>query len=228
MITIACVNVGTKYPAYYVQRLARMVDETTVIPYRFVCFTDSPINGVYCVDISHLGLQSWWAKLALFHPAIRGNDYTIYIDLDMVLLHSGVSLLYDLPVDFGICQNFHYLRGNHGWCKYSSCVMTFRPGWSEYVWSLFDNDRRRWMKKYASTGDQHFIENVLEAKGAFGTPVNFGVLQDYVPANFFLHYKDFTPQVPEACVAVFGGRNKPENSPYSWVYDRWLIGNATR
>jgi hypothetical protein len=223
MITIACVNVGTKYPAYYVQRLARMVAETTQVPYRFVCFTDTPVRGVECVDLLGVGLQSWWAKMVLFHPNMRGDDYTIYIDLDMVLLNDGLTLLSELPVDFGICKNFHYLRGNYGWCKYGSCVMTFRPGWGEFVWNVFDSDRKKWMKKYSGTGDQHFIQNVLEAKTEFGTPIKFGLLQDYVPPDYFLHYKDFANEPPtNTCVAVFGGRNTPENSPYSWVRKRWL------
>lgn len=154
--------------------------------------------------------------MLLFSPAVRDSEYTIYFDLDMVLVGS-IDPLLQVPGSFAICENFSRLAGTVNWCKYGSCVMVFRGEWGRPIFQAFWDNRDAVMRRCGNKGDQKAIEELLvqEAQQAY-------VLQDALPAGFFLHYKDLKPvQPPETRVVVFGGRSTPENCKL-WPYKEWV------
>ena len=69
-VKIICLKWGTKYPAEYVNRLYRMVNNHLAIPFEFYCITENA-DGLYSeVNVLDLeieeGLKGWWYKLQLF------------------------------------------------------------------------------------------------------------------------------------------------------------------
>src|SRR3990167_3846737 len=126
MTTIACVLVGHKYGAEYVERLYSMVSRYAP-ECQFLCLTDSPqilaMSGVTTVDIRQERLSGWWAKMKLFDSDFRKRvapGRWLYFDLDTVLLQS-IQPLVEWSGEFGICANFTRLAGHLTWpCKYGS------------------------------------------------------------------------------------------------------------
>lgn len=215
LITIACVNVGSKYPRHYVDILRRSVKHHLTKEHRFVCLTDNARHypEIDTVDITSLNLPRWWSKMALFCPEIRGAGRVLYLDLDMVVCGDLAPLL-EVENEFAICENFTRLGGNSIWpCLYGSCAMVFQNGWGLNIWNQFWNDRHALMDECAATGDQMAIQ-MLHPHAA--------LLQPLLPANFFLHYRDLGPEQPEGTsVVVFGGRRNPDNCDIEWVRSHW-------
>ena len=87
-------------------------------------------------------------------------------------------------------------------------------GFGQEIWNKW-NDERRFAMEWCKRGDQEYIEKVYSP----------AIIQDAVPPGYFLHYRDLThDSTPTgASVIVFGGRNKPHNSPYHWIKRAWKI-----
>jgi len=212
-MTVACVRTGEKYPPVYVEKLRNMVARHLSVPHRFLCLTDRPEDflEIGTLDVSSHGLTSWWAKMLLFNPAIRRDDYVLYLDLDTILIGS-IKPLVQIPTQFSICDNFTRLRGNNNWCQYGSCVMTFRGEWGGDIWRAFQKDRIGIMVRSGNKGDQKAIETLVP---------NAARLQCMLPKGFLLHYRSMTAKKPpEAKVIIFGGRERPHNCK-SWARYDW-------
>ncbi len=220
MLSVACVLTGDKYSVDFVTRLAAMVKAHLDRAHDFICFTDRGAiadwpKRVWRVDVSALELPGWWAKMALFNPAIRGAGRTLYFDLDTVIV-GDLAPLAAWQGDFGICQNFTQLAGHATWpCRFGSCVMSFDAGWGLQVWEDFERDRDRIMAA-SPRGDQEAIEALVP-----GAPY----LQDALPGRFFLHYralKNHWNHPPQGtAVVVFGGRHNPDNFGPPWSRAAW-------
>lgn len=208
----ACVWVGDKYPIEFVHRLRRGVELHYPHPHEFVCFTDKPKQVKGAKDISGIGLKGWWAKLALLDPSIRGDDWTVYLDLDTVIVGS-LEPLANLRSDFAICENF-ILATRKSWGRYGSCVMTFPPGWGADHWKTVQSWRNIELVPY---GDQGVIEKLVP---------NATILQRALPSGYFLHYREFglhPHRAPEtASLVIYAGKRNPENYGPQWAYQAWV------
>lgn len=213
-LTVACVRVGSMYGVKYVERLRSMVARHLPAPHRFVCFTDGEVpDGVERINVANLGLPGWWSKMALFGRPEDDEDRVLYFDLDMVIC-GDLTPLAEWAGEFGVCGNFTRAAGHHSYpCRYGSCVMSLAPGWGWGLWETFWSDRDRIMAK-SGYGDQQAIEALYP---------DATLLQDAMPAGFFLHYRDLPKhnERPENCAVVaFGGRSKPANAS-GWTRDIW-------
>lgn len=226
MLTVACVNVGTKYGVEYVERLRTMVENHLSSPHRFVCLTDQPglyeSGKVQALDISRERLSGWWAKLKLFDAGFRaqnGLGQWLYFDLDTVIIRD-ISPLARWAGSFAICENFTRLAGNLKWpCGYGSCVMSIGQGFGVTLWNEFNRDRDGAIRT-SPRGDQQFIEKQYP---------HALLLQDEMPEDFFIGYRRLTQVKPErASVVVFAGNHKPDNSPFPWVQTAWLGSQTAR
>lgn len=217
MLNVACVWVrpSTKFAPDHVFRLRAMVFRHLPIPHRFVCFTDRPgeLPGIETRDVSHLGLDGWFTKMALFSPEFRGPGRTIYLDLDTVVV-GDLSPLARVDAPFGICGNFTRAGGNRTWpCRYGSCAMTFGEGFGDRVWRDFQADRESLMARFQTYGDQRVVEELVP---------DAAILQERLPPGFFLHYRNLSRSRPAAArVVVFGGRNTPDNCEIDWLREEW-------
>ena len=89
MISVFCVNWGTKYPPHYVHNLQDSVKKHLTYPHTFTVITDTPYLYDNAIPTTHQ-LDAWWNKLLLFKQT--GN--CIYFDLD-VIIHNSIDWLVD-------------------------------------------------------------------------------------------------------------------------------------
>lgn len=207
---IACVWVGDKYGAEYVEKLRNMVRRFT--DEAIYCLTDkkTQIDGVNMVLLDS-PLPKWWSKMYLFNTEWR-HEHCTYFDLDTVILRDPKELL-DYRGDFAICENFTRLAGNTAWpCRYGSCVMSIPKGFGQDIFNKFWSSRFELMERFLKWGDQRAIEYLYP---------DAVLLQDVMPKGYFLGYRDFTKQKPESPICIFAGTNKPDNSRFEWVKEAW-------
>lgn len=188
------------------------------MPGPLYCYTDRPYvpDGVIGIDVSTLGLQGWWAKMALFNARVRPAGRVIYLDLDTVIA-GDLQPLAQLDVDFGICANFTRRAGNVSWpCNYGSCVMSFADGWGTHIWDAFNAKRKHFMDEAGRLGDQWVIEQLHD---------DAALLQDELPKGFFVGYRELPMhkevKPPEAHLIIFAGNHKPDNCQLKWIRRLW-------
>ena len=193
MLTVACVNWGTKYPKEYVHVLKSMVEKNLTVPHRFVVFTDDP-KGYNCeTQPLPQGLDRWWNKIYLFKKGLF-EDKCLFLDLDVVIT-GNLDELVSLD-GFRIISDWHL-------DSYNSSVMML--GNEHKVWDDFNP---RMMSQYP--GDQDYITDKLPNKGTF-------------PSSWCLSYRSHCqPGVPKNCkIVVFHGYPKPHEFPSNWVRELW-------
>jgi hypothetical protein len=214
-LIVACVRTGTKYAADYVYKLKAMV--ARYLPHRFVCLTDRPqdLPFVETVNIASHGLQGWWGKMFLFKPSWRMDERVLYFDLDTVLC-GNLTALAALDVEFAICGNFTRAAGFTDYpCRYGSCVMNIGPRFGSDIWEKFSADPDGHMQRACHYGDQKIIEGLAPAAT---------ILQEVMPSNFFLGYRDIADEKPEGCsVVCFAGKSKPHNCEAQWIRSAWTL-----
>lgn len=216
IITYACVWIGQRYGKEYVERLRSMVlRHSKGYRVRVICLTDrrEQIEGVEMIDVSEYQLDRWWPKMILFDPTIRGRGDCIYLDLDTVVV-DRLRPLIELETRFSICANFTRRAGSINYpCGYGSCVMRFGDGFGSDVWQAFRENAASIMTSCGNYGDQLAIERLHP-----GAPL----LQDILPAGFFVGRREFNEKVPEgASLMIFAGPEKPHTSRHSWVREHW-------
>ena len=137
MITVACVNVGDRYPDHYVHILRDMVYRYLHAEHRFVCLSDHDIEDV---EVQKVPNQGWWSKIELFRPG-RFEGRVLYLDLDVCV----VGPLDDLIERPGIIKDWHLP-------SFNSSVMVWDAG-------TLDHIHRLWVPEVALRlhGDQDWI-----------------------------------------------------------------------
>lgn len=116
-VNVLCLKWGTRYPAYYVNRLYAGVKRNLKRPFRFVCVTNDSREGinpeVECVPFipdPHVFDRKWpniFSKLTLFKKGFAGlSGPTLCLDVDL-LVTGGLDEFFDYrPGDFCIIHNW--------------------------------------------------------------------------------------------------------------------------
>jgi hypothetical protein len=191
---ICCVKVGTAYGPEYVTNLRNGVARFCPVPHDFVCFTDSPIEGVDCRDFGGPFLPKWWSKVQLFGL----KQPLIYLDLDVVMVGDLQPLLeWD---GFGVIRN-PWLPG------YNSSVMKL-TGNEGFVWDRFTPGVMASFR-----GDQDWL-NVAYPNAPTFPPAWF---PSWKIAKLFK--LDAPP--PDAIAVNMHGFPKPAQITHGWVKDYW-------
>jgi len=184
-------------------------------PHAFYCLTDQPerCEGATFVDITALGLEGWWGKLALFEPQWRADATVVFFDLDTVLV-GDIAPLADVPGEFAILDSPVRAGGNVAYpCRYNSSVMVIGRGRAGFIWTKFDKRPDYYVGRHQRYGDQAALEEIAPHAAS---------LNRAMPTGFFLNYRHLTMQPPErASVVNFGGSHKPHNCPIPWVQKAW-------
>ena len=86
-MNVICVKWGSKYPAYYVNRLFNMLNKNMPIEFNFYCYTDNSedLNSNIKIIPIETDLESWWNKIELLNIFDKGEN--ILLDLDIVILN---------------------------------------------------------------------------------------------------------------------------------------------
>tara|TARA_B100000780_G_scaffold240122_1_gene182085 strand:+ start:588 stop:1178 length:591 start_codon:yes stop_codon:yes gene_type:complete len=87
MISVYCVNWGTKYPREFVDTLKASVQEHLTVPHKFICYTDNPVEE-YDIPVKYPYLRGVWHKLAL----LENHGDSLFFDLD-IKINSNIDFL---------------------------------------------------------------------------------------------------------------------------------------
>ena len=212
MTTIACVlktgvwknrHMKITYSAKHVRWLQGMVTRFCPVPYRFVCLTDTQIDGVETLPLKD-NLPGWWSKMELF----REFQNCFYLDLDTVLV-GDISEIVNHPHKFSALRNFSRTPDTK---RMGSAVMAWNGDY-RFLYDRFMHAPKRHMAECSSSnkwGDQGFICHELNWA--------FDRFQDLFPGqivSYKVHCKDGVP--PGASVVCFHGKPKPWDITRDWI-----------
>ena len=198
MLEIACVKWGTKYPADWVNRLARAAARNLSQPHRIVCFTDRPA-GVECATepLPPYSLNGWWNKVWLFSL----ERDMLYLDIDVVIL-GDITPMAAMPW-FTICKD--------PWqAGYNSSVMKITPGLA-FVWERFIRERPDLPRRMH--GDQDFINLALPKAELF---------EPGWCLSYKAHARAYPAALEAARVVYFHGEPKQDKAPEDWIKTHWI------
>lgn len=236
-VKIICLKWGNKYPAEYVNRLYRMINNHLTIPFEFYCVTDNS-DGLYPeVNILDLeieeGLKGWWYKLQLFKKDFYGlTGQAMFLDLDVVIINNIDALFETHKNDFMI------IRDLKPGLVYNSSVFKLELGSKAHVWEEFLSDKESIISRMH--GDQDWISEVVDDAKlwqnnwvvSFKKECNarnknsFGALGRFLRSKgFFLPKGNATPP-KDAKIVYFHGKPDPHdvaNQPYDmWKKAPWI------
>jgi hypothetical protein len=226
--SVVCIKWGTKYPAEYVNRLARSVRRCLTIPHRFVCLTDDPRGIDSEVETKPFteDLPGWWNKVALFKSRIHDLTGTLlYLDLDMVVIRN-IDAIFRYPGEFVAVPTFRRAG------EFGSALMRFEIGSHQRVWELFQCRAERvmveiygdqnWINACCTRTKGHEYTDRVRALWPEVTPER-DVLEP-LPVHWFPDYKGGLSEGPQrllddARIIVFHGR--PMVHEVEWVARLW-------
>ena len=224
-VNIVCLKWGTRYPAFYVNRLYAGVKRNLKRPFRFVCFTNESAELVPGVEVqpippppAGLGERKWptvYTKLALFKDGCGDlTGPTLFLDIDQVIVGDMDRFFDYKPGEFCIIHNWIERRkllfrrrpkiGN------SSCFR-FEAGKMNRVWETFaaDLDFAYDQRRFAT--EQAFMTHAVGLKHVNWWPEEWvasfkRVCHRVFPLNLFLK-----PKPPKgASILCFHGNPNPE------------------
>lgn len=211
-LTVACVlRSGGFYDPSWVAKLRAGVARHLKARHEFVVLTDDT-DGCQSVADRTIRLAhnwpGWWSKIELFKPG-NFNDWTLYIDLDCVIVGSLSSIWRRATKPFNALQDFI------GYTPMNSSVMLFDGYVSSSIYRSFVRVGPTYAMQQNQRGDQEFI-------GALRP--EFQSIQDYVPG--LIHSLRLTEAIetrPDlASIIVCHGRPKPCDLPADhWLRREW-------
>ena len=158
MITVACVlRSGGEYEPWHVWALQDGVASHLPLPHRFVCVTDTEVNGVETRPLRH-DWPGWWSKVELWRP----DNFTgrvLYFDLDTAIV-GDLSDLASYDGRFGMINDLGLPEGGKNRHRFgASGVMAWAasPTLSRDIYETFARMSESAMKGREVAGDQHWI-----------------------------------------------------------------------
>ncbi len=208
-MNVACVlRSGGDFQPEHVRHLRDGVARHLSLPYRFVCLTDKPVEGVDCIVDPALP-PKWWGKLWLFRPGMF--DGTVFFaDLDTVIVGPLDEIV--TGHTFTALDNFwNGKRGLTGEARYiGSGLMAWNCDLSS-IYDRFATSPDKWMAKYTTRekwGDQAFIQD--------HSPVPIDRWQEkHVGAVVGYKHHCLNGVPAGAYVVCFGGKPRP------WHTELW-------
>jgi hypothetical protein len=227
-LNVVCIKWGMKYPAEYVNHLARAVRCHLTVPHRFLCLTDDPRGIDHSVETKPFveDLPGWWNKIALFQSRIHDLQGTLlYLDLDMVIIRNINNVL-NHPGQFVAVPTFR----REG--EFATALMRFEIGRYRRVWELFEPRAQDVMNEVY--GDQNWInacctvtrehEYTRTVRDLWPEVTPKQCLMDPLPRCWFPDFRGELQEGPhrlsdDAKVIVFHGQ--PMVHEVAWVARLW-------
>lgn len=198
--TIACIKVGEKYDARYVNRLEAAVRRHTTLDHRFVCLTDDPKDLRCEAAPIETTLPGWWSKLVLFKPhSVLEGQRVVFLDLDTVIT-DNIDFLFEYDGPLAMIRDW--------WQPvFNSSVMSIAPGFGQHIWHMFSPEN---MRLYG--GDQDWI--TMKVPGA-------DTWQTIAPGKIGSYKADGLAASPgKFAIVCFHGYPKPHDV-MGWVHEAW-------
>lgn len=202
---------GTKYPRYYVERLAASVARNIVQDFRFMVFR--PLE-----EDEHLTeVPGCFCRLRMFDPTwqklhgIKPGDRLVCMDLDTVITW-GIDPLFDRPEDFVILQGV-----NSSGFRYNGSLWMLRAGYRPDVWADFSLDAAARVPYHDFPDDQSWMEDRIPNAGAWGP-------RDGVYAYLKPGWPMCRRLPLHARLVAFPGRRDPSQIEHvDWVRKNWRV-----
>lgn len=217
MLNVACVKVGTKYSADYVNILFDMTRRNLSAGFvgRFACFTDDATGLDPAILVKpvpkELASRGWWAKLYLFsEDAFPKGERVLYFDLDTAI--TG-------PLDEIAKYNgpFAILRDAYRYHGLQSAVMAWKAGDLGFIWDRFVEANY----PEIDGGDQAFIEECMD-----GSKVD--LFQEHFCGKFRSYKVECRNGIPRGTsVVFFHGNPRPHEITEGWVPEVWKVGGGS-
>lgn len=226
-VAVTCVFWGNKFSLDYVYNLKASVERNTIVPHKFVCYSDRAIPNVE-TRILRPGYEGWWNKLQLFDVGNKVSDRVVYLDLDTVITGSIDWLLEDRSWFMGI-EDVGAVNPHQPHLKniLQTGVMAWDFDPNSHIWNTFVLSYDRAVDTYR--GDGEYLSSILN-------PYQRTLLQ-HKYTNALKSYKyDVYPNklLQETSIVVFHGRPSIEQAfsetiktpmatyePQSWIKDYW-------
>jgi hypothetical protein len=196
---------GGDFGREYVERIARGV-ERHLPGVDFRCLSDdSGVTGHMALDHDW---PTWWSKLELFRPDLRGD--ILYLDLDTVIC-GGLSEIAGVGRLTVLRDFYHYFA--HGRANGIGSGLMYLPEADRAaIWERWIADPSHWMAQCGQFGDQRFLELI-------GLRESAARWQDLVPGqvvSYKAHCRDQRP--PDARLVCYHGKPRPHET--GWAVDR--------
>lgn len=248
---IICIKWGTKYPAYYVNRLYAGVQRHLQRPFRFFCMTEvtegirpeveilplpvEPFAGAIADTLAESKRKGAYGKISLFKPGlIDATGPILGFDLDVVI----TGPLDDL-IDFApgkVCMRHDWLAARRGRPDGHGSVFRFDPALHGYLYHDFASDPAMAIRE-ANYSEQKYTSMVAQRHGDF----------EYFPGDWISSFKRDAMRVPplnfllepalsattrvmcfhgnpkmEEAVEGFAGGFLRHTKPCSWLREQWI------
>ncbi|MEJ0097268.1 MAG: hypothetical protein WDM84_04180 [Bauldia sp.] len=253
-VNVVCIKWGTKYPAYYVNRLYGGVARFLKRPFRFLCFTEHAEGIVHGVEVHPLPVEPFetemlrlmrepkrkgaWRKISLFRPGLAGMEGPVLgFDID-VAITGALDDLFDFAPG-KVAMRHDWLEARRGRPGGHGSVFRFDPALHGYLYDEFaaDPDGAALRSKGS---EQKYTSSTAQAHGDFA----------YLPPEWIasfkrdsIHYPPLNlllePRLPKGTrVMCFHGTPKMEEAlggyrgewfrttkPARWLKTYWLGEN---
>jgi len=212
MLNIVCFKWGTKFPAYYVNRLYRAIERNVTVPFKFICFTEDP-EGIDCETRPFLEpLPYWWYIIGLMNPKHNFQDRVVYFDLDTVII-KNIDKLITVDAPIVTIQDFYRPKG------LQTAYISYTPEAGAPIWDClarkYKPETYDKLLKFPG-GTNAFLEKT--------TKFNVVKLQDLFPGacvSYKVHVQN--KQLPEeAKIVFFHGKPMPHEV---WGMHPWMVEN---
>lgn len=247
MNNVLCLKWGTRYPAFFVNRLYAGVSRHLRPPFRFVCVTDDPsglekgIDAVPFPPKPEGFPQDWpniFVKLLVFQDGFAGlSGPTLFLDIDQIITGDLDCFFTYRPGEFCIIHNWIEWRkrlfrsapkiGN------SSCFR-FEAGKSDFIYRAFLREMPQALDRHLYRTEQAFMTHAAGQVNWWPDswvrsfkrscerpwPLNFLLPPRFVPDTRILCFHG-RPD-PDEAIAGYHGRHPNETTlPAPWVKDLW-------
>lgn len=138
-----------------------MVQRHLTVPYKFVCFTDSPANLNPAIEVrilpGHAKLAGWWWKPYIFKAGhFPDGDTNLFFDLDMVIVKNIDKFVSFAPDKFVGLEDVGRVF-NKTYKKLGSAVLKWPANAYSNIWDTLEQNTEAAMKYH---GDQDWIWNL--------------------------------------------------------------------
>ena len=217
-MNVICVKWGSKYPAYYVNRLFNMLNKNMPIEFNFYCYTDNSedFNSNIKIIPIETDLESWWNKIELLNIFDKGEN--ILLDLDIVILNPlerlcsiktrTVSVLYSQWKEGFLKDKTRYPT------LYNSSIMKWYGDQGKEIYNYFNENKQLILFKYSG------IDRYL-----FNEPVQVDILPTSIAYSYWKGVRYGKDTVPEKlrndyeiCIV---NHNPKMHEINSWILNYW-------
>lgn len=199
---------GSKYPGFYVTRLADSLRRHMKGRYQFQIFRPGPDDGPL--------LPGCLVRLKMFSPewqkahGIPPNCRIVCMDLDLVIT-GPLDPLFDRDDPFTILQGVNAANP----CPYNGSLLMLRSGYRPDVWEDFSLEKAKKIPFYSFPDDQAWLADMLPGAAAYGPSDGvYGFRKpgwttgDELPNN-------------ARVVSFFGSRDPAQFLHLPWVRKHW-------